>query len=364
MFDRLISTYQGKKVFLTGHTGFKGSWMLQLLHLLGATIKGYALSAQYPDDLYNLIGGDGLCHSVLADLRDRDRLISEITTFQPDYIFHLAAQPLVRYSYTNPTETFEVNALGTVNLLEAIRSLTTACKVVLITTDKVYQNKEWIYPYRETDRLGGHDPYSASKACSELIIDCYRDSFFAPEKDEFLFKSLAVARAGNVIGGGDWSTDRLFPDIVRFLSQSKEIIIRNPHSVRPWQHVMEPISGYLLLGTRLLESPREYASAYNFGPSNGDDLAVEKLVQKAIEAWGGGTYKVTRDHAQFHEAGLLRLDISKAVRELGWNPHWSSDDSIRKTVDWYKAFNENKLSIGEFTKNQIRQFFNLSGHES
>ncbi|MFZ9847685.1 MAG: CDP-glucose 4,6-dehydratase, partial [Flavobacteriales bacterium] len=232
----LKKTYQGKKVFVTGHTGFKGSWMLYILHLAGAKIKGYALAPERKNDLFNIIDGKQICESIIADIRDTKTLKKEINSFQPDFIFHLAAQPLVRLSYEKPLETLEVNALGTANLLEAVKDLKKACTVVLITTDKVYENKEWIYPYRENDRLGGHDPYSMSKACAELVISSFRNSYFPLSKIKEHKKGIASARAGNVIGGGDWSTDRLIPDIAKALSNKKDIHIRNPLAMRPWQH--------------------------------------------------------------------------------------------------------------------------------
>ncbi|RYG05519.1 MAG: CDP-glucose 4,6-dehydratase, partial [Chitinophagaceae bacterium] len=310
MLENLKKIYQGKKVFLTGHTGFKGSWMLRTLYLLGAEVKGYALEPQTPNDLYYLINGDEISESVIADLRDREGLKKAILDFQPDFIFHLAAQPLVRLSYEIPSETFEVNAIGTANLLDAVRSLTKACSVVLITTDKVYHNNEWEYPYRENDRLGGYDPYSASKACAELVIDSYRNCFFNINQFDIHKKGIAVGRAGNVIGGGDWSKDRLIPDIAKALAKNQEINIRNPNSIRPWQHVLEPVVAYLILGAKLQEDPKKFSQSYNFGPHATDALPVLKMLNLAIDSWGSGTYKVEQLDSQPHEAGLLKLDIS------------------------------------------------------
>lgn len=358
LFDQLKNTYQGQKVFLTGHTGFKGAWLLKLLTMLGANVKGYALAPQTANDLYNLIGGETICDSLIADLRDVDSLHKAVADFQPDFIFHLAAQPLVRLSYKIPAETFEVNAIGTAYLLDAVRQLNKPCSVVLITTDKVYQNKEWVYPYRENDRLGGYDPYSASKACAELVIDSYRNSFFNVAQHDTHKKGVAVARAGNVIGGGDWSKDRLIPDIVKSLDQNASIAIRNPAAIRPWQHVLEPLTGYLLLGTLLNGQPKAFSQAYNFGPYADDALSVDHMVKLAIDCWGGGEYAVTGNKGEPHEAGLLKLDISKAVNELGWKPKFNANNAVDFTIKWYKEFSVNKHNISAFTEQQILHYLN------
>lgn len=357
-FQQLENTYKGKKVFLTGHTGFKGAWMLKTLSLLGAEIKGYALEPQTPNDLFHLIEGEKLCDSVIADLRDKKRLESEIVTFQPDFIFHLAAQPLVRLSYEIPAETFEVNVIGTANVLDGLKLLQKKCSVVLITTDKVYHNNEWIYSYRENDRLGGYDPYSASKACAELLIDSYRNSFFNTKYYDNHLKGIAVARAGNVIGGGDWSKDRLIPDIVRSLMANKSIVIRNPNAVRPWQHVLEPVVGYLSLGMHLEKQPILFGQAYNFGPQAEDALAVEEMVKAAIESWGYGEYQIQQETNQPHEAGLLKLDISKVKSDLDWVPKMNAKETIKFTLDWYKSFKEDTLKVNDFTNHQILSFLN------
>lgn len=358
MFEKLKETYKGKKVLLTGHTGFKGAWMLQTLSLLGAEIKGYALEPLTPDDLYCLIDGDRLCDSVIADLRDKRTLENTITDFQPDFVFHLAAQPLVRLSYEIPAETFEINAIGTANVLDGVRLLEKKCDVVLITTDKVYYNNEWLYPYRENDRLGGYDPYSASKACTELVIDSYRNSFFNSKDYQQHQKGIAVGRAGNVIGGGDWSKDRLIPDIAKAFAADKKVIIRNPKSIRPWQHVLEPIIGYLLLGTHLTSDPLQYNQAYNFGPHTSDALPVEEMLKLAITSWGKGEYAVENIDGHPHEAGLLKLDISKAIHKLQWYPKMNASQAVSMTMDWYKEFNINKNNITDFTIRQIKTFLN------
>jgi CDP-glucose 4,6-dehydratase len=358
MLNELKKTYEGKKIFLTGHTGFKGSWMLKTLHLLGAEVKGYALAPQTEDDLFHLIQGDQICDSVIADLRDREILKKAISDFQPDFVFHLAAQPLVRLSYEIPSETFEVNAIGTANLLDAVRLLEKKCSVVLITTDKVYHNNEWEYPYRENDRLGGYDPYSASKACTELVIDSYKNSFFNKSKIAVHQKGIAVGRAGNVIGGGDWSKDRLIPDIAKALSQNLEIVIRNPNSVRPWQHVLEPVIAYLILGMNLAADPIKFGEVYNFGPYAADALPVKEMLKLAINCWGTGNFKVEQVADQPHEAGLLKLDISKAIADLKWQPKLNASKAVETTINWYKSFVHSKSEIDSITAAQILDYLN------
>lgn len=358
MFEKLKNVYKDKKVFLTGHTGFKGAWMLKTLSLLGAEVKGYALQPHTQDDLFHLIDGNTLSTSVIADLRDKERLEEELISFQPDFVFHLAAQPLVRLSYEIPSETFEVNAIGTAYVLDALRLLEKPCIMVLITTDKVYHNNEWLYPYRESDRLGGYDPYSASKACAELIIDSYRNSFFNIKNYDQHKKAIAVARAGNVIGGGDWSKDRLIPDIVKAFAIENPVVIRNPDSVRPWQHVLEPVVGYLLLGANLVAEPKQFSQVYNFGPHLSDALSVREMLKLAIQSWGKGEYVVEQLEGQLHEAGLLKLDISKAISELKWQPKMNAKQAVSMTMDWYSEFVKNKENISEFTAVQINDFFN------
>ena len=357
MLEELKQAYRGKKVFVTGHTGFKGSWLIKTLDLLGAEIMGYALATQTSDDLYNLISGNEICTSVIADIRNKEKLTQSILDFQPDFVFHLAAQPLVRLSYEIPSETFEVNSIGTAYLLDAIRLLDKKCQIVLITTDKVYHNNEWEYPYRENDRLGGYDPYSASKACAELVIDSYRNSFFNTSDYSKHQKSIAVARAGNVIGGGDWAKDRLLPDIAKALGNQKTVILRNPAAVRPWQHVLEPIAAYLLLGSLLTKDSIRYSEPYNFGPNASDTLTVEEMVQISIKEWGVGKYEIENSVNQPHEAGLLKLDISKSINKLGWTPILNAKAAVEITIDWYKYFFGNREMIASFTVKQIESFF-------
>ncbi|WP_353721885.1 CDP-glucose 4,6-dehydratase [Dyadobacter sp. 676] len=354
--QHLTHYYKDKKVFLTGHTGFKGSWLLQWLHSLGAIVKGYSLAPENKSDLYYLINGDTLCESMIGDVRDSETVIEAIASFQPDFVFHLAAQPLVRLSYEIPSETFSVNAVGTANVLDGVRRLEKPCAVVLITTDKVYENKEWHYPYREIDRLGGYDPYSASKACAELIIGSYRNSFFRPSDYSKHRKSVASARAGNVIGGGDWAKDRIIPDIVRALAQDSPIIVRNPASVRPWQHVLEPLGGYLHLATKMVDDPVKYADSWNFGPLPEDNLTVEELVKIAVRNWGSGSYEARALANQPHEAGLLKLDISKSIHELGWKPKYNAETAIRKTLEWYKTCHVSPQNAAAALKANIEEY--------
>jgi CDP-glucose 4,6-dehydratase len=302
-----------------------------------------------------MMNGDSFCESVISDLRNREALKKAVLDFQPDYIFHLAAQPLVRLSYEIPSETFEVNAIGTANLLDAIKLLKKKCNIVLITTDKVYQNNEWEYPYKESDRLGGYDPYSASKACCELVIDSYKNSFFNKAKYDHHQKAIAVGRAGNVIGGGDWSKDRLIPDIAKALNANKDVVIRNPKAVRPWQHVIEPLFGYLELGLKLNLNPIKYAEAYNFGPNINDSLSVEEMAVMSINCWGSGIFNVDVSNHNPHEAGLLKLDITKAITELNWKPVLDAQTAVERTINWYKNFYTNKTAL-ELMESDIKYY--------
>jgi CDP-glucose 4,6-dehydratase len=354
-FQHFEAYYSGKKVFVTGHTGFKGAWITACLQQAGATVKGYALPPESEEGLFSLLSLPA-GSSCLADIRDSRRLADELLDFQPDYIFHLAAQPLVRRSYEIPGETFEVNVGGTARLLEAVTRLDKKCAVVVITTDKVYDNKEKDILYKETDILGGYDPYSASKACTELVVSSFRNSFFNPATEGRHRKGIASARAGNVIGGGDWSQDRIVPDIARSLLQGKAIEVRNPQSVRPWQHVLEPVAGYLRLGGLLYAKPQLYGKAYNFGPRPEDHLTVAELVNTAIETWGGGSWNDCSVPGALHEAGLLKLDISLAGEELQWHPRLDANSAIQWALEWYKTPPRERADV---TFTQIKSYFGL-----
>ena len=352
----LKDTYQGKRVFVTGHTGFKGSWLAAWLYTLGATVKGYSLAPEYDNGLFGLLSSRNIIDSTIADIRNQQRLTQEILDFKPDYLFHLAAQPLVRLSYELPTETFAVNVAGTASVLEAVCRLDNPCTIVVITTDKVYENKEMDVLYNENDQLGGYDPYSASKACTEIVVSSFRRSFFNVDKISQHHKGIASARAGNVIGGGDWSKDRIVPDIARALLKDETIGVRNPNAVRPWQHVLEPLGGYLLLGALLHGLPVGYSSAYNFGPLPEDHLTVKELVQTAIDVWGNGAWEDTSSPTAVHEANLLKLDIAKARKELNWKPRLSATEAIRWTIEWYKTPVAQQL---EFSLSQIKTYQSL-----
>ncbi len=349
-------TFRNKKVFVTGHTGFKGSWLVLWLETLGATVKGYALKPNTKPSLFESLSKLLKCESVIADIRNKEKLNKEIVAFQPDFIFHLAAQPLVRESYEIPVETFEVNAIGTANLLNAVRDLKKACTVVIITTDKVYHNNEWHHPYRESDTLGGYDPYSASKAATEIVVDSFRSSFFNPNEYSKHKKAIATARAGNVIGGGDFAKDRIVPDIFRALSKNEKIEVRNPSAVRPWQHVLEPLSGYLQLAVLLQKHPQAFSQAYNLGPNLTDTLPVSKLVELSIDVWGKGSFYSPAQKNAPHEAGLLKLDISKATNELQWQPKWNAQTAIEKTINWYKHSLDKKADVYQLCLNDLEAY--------
>lgn len=345
--------YEGKRVFVTGHTGFKGGWLVTWLLKLGATVKGYALDPEYSGGIYDdLLPSPGY-ESEIGDIRNKELLSAAIGGFKPDIIFHLAAQPLVRKSYVYPVETFETNVIGTVNVLDAARHLNNACAIIIITTDKVYQNLERDILYKETDLLGGFDPYSASKACCELVVNSYRSAFFQKENYSTHLKSLISARAGNVIGGGDWSKDRIIPDIIRALISNSDILVRNPNSIRPWQHVLEPLYGYLLLGIASYNNLNNCSNSYNFGPEEKDHLTVKELVTHVIETWGAGNWYATPEIEHLHEAGILKLDITKARNELQWTPKLSAIEAIEWTVEWYKQHRADRMG---FTLEQVSQY--------
>jgi len=355
----LNNFYKNKKILVTGHTGFKGSWLTLLLDQLEAQVSGVSLTPKTTEDFFVVNQIEKLCESHICDISNHQIIQKKITEFQPDLIFHLAAQPLVRYSYINPLETFQTNVIGTANILEAVKNINKKCAVVVITTDKVYENKEWHHPYRESDRLGGNDPYSASKACSEILVSSFRNSFFHPGQIEKHQKAIATARAGNVIGGGDWSDSRLIPDIVKAIRKGSEIIIRNPQSIRPWQHVMEPLFGYLLLGAQLYDNPTKYTGAWNFGPYPDEVLSVEEVVKKAISLLGKGSYRIEKEKDALHEAALLKLDISKALNILHWKPRLKTNEAIEWTLNWYGEMLTNKQAIFDYSKKSIHDYLKL-----
>ncbi|HWQ27126.1 MAG TPA: CDP-glucose 4,6-dehydratase [Chlorobaculum sp.] len=348
--------WAGKKVLVTGHTGFKGSWLSIWLNMLGAEVAGYALEPLTASDNFVLSGIGAQMHHNTGDIRDFDKLGKCFDSFRPEIVFHLAAQPLVRESYNTPRDTYEVNVLGTVNLLECCRLSDSTRVIVNITTDKCYENKEWVWGYRENDRLGGHDPYSSSKACSELVTEAYRKSFFDPKELARHGKSLASARAGNVFGGGDWQVDRIFPDCIRHLERGEAVVVRNPHAVRPWQHVLEPLSGYLLLAEKMFGSPAEYVGGWNFGPEESSFLSVGSLVDRVVKAWGEGRWDDRSTPGAVHEANLLKLDIAKAKAYLGWSPVWGIDRAVVETVAWYREYSAG--SVHDLCLRQIAHYMN------
>ncbi|HVJ05853.1 MAG TPA: CDP-glucose 4,6-dehydratase [Candidatus Saccharimonadales bacterium] len=354
-----INFWKSRKVFVTGHTGFKGSWLALWLLSMGAEVCGYALDPPTEPSLYKLLDLDGQFKSVRGDIRDLALLETAMRDFQPEVVFHLAAQPLVRLSYQNPVETYSTNVLGTVHILDAVRRTPSVRSVVMITSDKCYENNEWHWPYREQDAMGGHDPYSSSKGCAELVVSAYRHSFFPPEGDV----AVASARAGNVIGGGDWALDRLVPDIARAWGSGKPAIIRNPDAVRPWQHVLEPLSGYMVLAERLFLDGPAFAEGWNFGPADSEARSVGDLVSSLAKLWGhGASWSVIKPEEVQHEAHLLRLDSSKARAELGWSPRWNFDETLAHTIEWYKRFYSSE-KMQNCTLEQIELFVSRRKHQ-
>jgi len=344
--------WTNKRVLITGCTGFKGSWITIWLDMLGADLYGYSLEAPTNPSMWEDMSLERLHHEVMyADIRDYVKLQSFVDKVKPEIVIHMAAQPLVRYSYIYPRETYEVNVMGTVNLLDAVREVGGVKSLVNVTTDKCYENKEWIWAYRENEPMGGHDPYSNSKGCSELVTSSYVNSFFQQEDTT----AIASARAGNVIGGGDWAEDRLIPDIVRSFSKLEQVRIRYPDAIRPWQHVLEPLSGYLMLAEKLYTNQHQYVGGWNFGPLDTDTKTVKQIVEQMCSLWGNNASWVRDGNDNPHEANLLRLDCSKARMVLGWIPVWNSEITLEQLTIWYKAYFE-KQNMLELSRTQINQY--------
>jgi CDP-glucose 4,6-dehydratase len=349
-----FSAFRGQRVFVTGHTGFKGSWLAFLLREIGAEVMGYALPPLGPDSHFTALRLAERVRHVEGDIRDAEKLRATIEDFQPQFVFHLAAQALVKASYLDPQATFATNVIGSANLLDAIRQCDAVRSLVYVTSDKCYENVGWIWGYRENDRLGGHDPYSASKAAAEIVFEAYMRSFFAHRPG----LGAATARAGNVIGGGDWAADRIVPDCVRAIRSGEAIQLRNPRATRPWQHVLEPLSGYLLLAARLYEAPRRFAGAWNFGPSD-EVLTVSDVAEGIVERFGRGAIQYAPGDPLHHEAQLLRLNCDKAQQLLGWHPRWNAKQTLALTADWYRAVLSG-TDANSVTREQIQQYFEYS----
>lgn len=349
--------WKDKTVLVTGHTGFKGSWLCIYLLELGANVVGYALPPRNEKDNYNLSNLKDKIIDIKGDIRDFDKLKNVFTTYNPDIIFHLAAQPLVLESYKNPIETYESNVMGTLNVLECLKYVQKKAVGIMITTDKCYENKNQIWGYREIDTLGGYDLYSSSKACCEILISSYRDSFFNPNEYSSHKKDISSVRAGNVIGGGDWSDYRLIPDCIKSFENNDVVKIRNPKSTRPWQHVLEPLNGYILLAEKMFLSPLEYTGAYNFGPNSDESMTVRDITMKMATLLNKQDFLLIDEDISFHEANLLNLDISKSKYILGWNPVLNIDKALEFTVDWY--LNYDKEDVYTICKNQIIQYLSF-----
>ncbi|CAM3610097.1 CDP-glucose 4,6-dehydratase [Arcobacter aquimarinus] len=344
--------YKNQTVLVTGHTGFKGSWLVYWLNQMGAKVVGYSLEAPTNPNHIELLNLDII--SIIGDIRDLDKLNQTFEEYKPDIVFHLAAQPLVRLSYENPIETYEINVIGTLKVFEACK-YNNVKAIVNITSDKAYENKEWIWGYRENDPMGGYDPYSSSKGCADILASSYRNSYFNIKEYKKTHNTLlSTCRAGNVIGGGDWAKNRLITDIMVSVSQGKKVSIRNPKATRPWEHVLEPLSGYLAIGQKLLEEKIQFSEAWNFGSSDEGSITVEEVVQNVKKYWNKIDYEINQDSTQFHEANLLKLDCSKAHILLKWKNVWDSQTTFKKTVNWYKAYYENNKKI--LTKSDLESY--------
>ena len=351
--------WKGKRVLITGHTGFKGSWLCLLLNNLGARISGYSLDPPTQPNLFELCKISSFVNSTISDIRDFESLLKIIESEEPEIIIHMAAQALVRLSYSEPVMTYQTNVIGTINLLEAVRvsKSKTVRALVNVTTDKCYENKEWLWPYRENEPIGGYDPYSSSKACSEIVTAAYRNSFFNPSDFEKHHLAIATARAGNVIGGGDWAPDRLIPDIVRSVLEKRTIIVRNPDAVRPWQHVLEPLTGYLMLSEQLFNNGVLFADAWNFGPNDDDSKSVKWIVEKFCSKWGNVSYELDKNIYP-HEATFLKLDCSKAKERLNWHPRWNLSKALESIIFFVEAYMR-KDDLSTLCMNQIEEYLNI-----
>ncbi len=358
MIPQNFNIYTNRRVLITGHTGFKGSWLCLLLHKLGADVYGYALDPPTSPSLFEEARIGELMTSFIGDIRDYDHLLKVMQQVQPEIVIHMAAQPLVRESYKIPVETYAINVMGTVHLLEACRNTKSVKAIVNVTTDKCYENKEWHWGYRENEPMGGYDPYSNSKGCSELVTSSYRNSYFNPAKYADHGVAVASARAGNVIGGGDWADDRLIPDFIRAITHGEEVQIRSPFAIRPWQHVLEPLTGYLTLAAKLFTEGAPYAQGWNFGPDDRDARNVEWITNTICELWGEGASFSIDTNPQPHEANYLKLDCSKAKAELGWYPKWNIETTLKSIVDWNKAYLSG-INMRIVTENQIKKYLSL-----
>jgi len=348
--------WRGKRVFLTGHTGFKGSWLSLWLQSMGAELTGFALNPPTNPSLFEVANVGAGMRSVIGDVRDFKLFKTTMQDADPEIVIHMAAQPLVRYSYSNPVETYATNVMGSVHLLETVRHTKSVKAVVNVTSDKCYENREWVWGYREDDAVGGYDPYSNSKGCAELVTAAYRSSFFNPVDYEQHGVAIASARAGNVIGGGDWARDRLIPDFIRAILEGETVVIRSPNAIRPWQHVLEPLSGYLVLAERLYAQGNHFAGAWNFGPSEGDAKSVYWIINQLVTHWDSkASFKLDARAANMHEAHFLQLDCSKAEMILDWKPKWDASETIKRVCSWYKAY-LNGQDIKTFTLDEIQQY--------
>lgn len=356
--EDLVSTWQGRRVFLTGHTGFKGSWLTLWLTKMGAQVRGYALDPITEPNMFTVAKVGTVIEDIRGDILDRAKLEASMKEFAPQVVFHLAAQPLVRRSYADPLGTYATNVMGTAHLLEAVRNTPSVRAVVCVTTDKCYENKEWIWPYRETDPLGGFDPYASSKACAEIIAAAYRRSFFPIESLGEHHIALATARGGNVIGGGDWSEDRLIPDLIRGFQAKEPVQIRRPKAIRPWQHVLELLCGYIRLAEQLLAEPAKFSSSFNFGPSDDDTWPVDRIVEKLVDLWGDDAQWVRDTVPSVHEDHYLKLDASKARAELHWHPRLNLEKALEWIVTWYRACQQGE-DMQQLTLRQITDYENL-----